>query len=218
MLSCDHHLLRHEATQGGSPPGRGSVGKPDRTAEAASVCSASLIGQMRVLMLAPPGGGKGTQGVRIADELGIEHISSGDLLRAAVAADTPVGRQVAEYMAAGKLAPDAVVTEAVMSVLEGREGYVLDGYPRTLVQAEGLRFDVVFHLDVPDAVIIARLLARGRADDSEEVILERIRQYESDTAPLIEHYEDLGVLVRVDGDRPVDDVTAELFENLAIRD
>jgi adenylate kinase len=169
-------------------------------------------------MLAPPGGGKGTQGVRIADQLGIEHISSGDLLRAAVAADTPVGRQVAEYMAAGKLAPDAVVTAAVTPLLEQREGYVLDGYPRTLAQAEGLEFDVVFYLDVPDAVISERLLARGRADDSEEIILERIRHYESDTAPLIEHFEELGVLVRVDGDRSMDAVTAELFENLTIRD
>lgn len=173
---------------------------------------------MNVLMLAPPGGGKGTQGVRIADELGIEHISSGDLLRAAVAADTPVGRQVAEYLEAGRLAPDAVVMAAVTPLLEERDGFVLDGYPRTLAQAEGLEFDVVFYLDVPDAVITERMLARGRADDSEAVILERIRQYESDTAPLIEYYEDQGVLVRIDGDRPVDEVTAELFENLAIRD
>jgi adenylate kinase len=173
---------------------------------------------MKVLMLAPPGGGKGTQGVRIAEELAIDHISSGDMLRAAVAADTPVGRQVAEYMAAGRLAPDDVVTAAVTEALEDREGYVLDGYPRTLAQAEGLEFDVVFYLDVPDAVITERLLARGRADDSEEVILERIRQYESDTAPLIEYYEDLGVLVRIDGDRPMDEVTAELLENLAIPD
>jgi len=169
-------------------------------------------------MLAPPGGGKGTQGVRIADELGIEHISSGELLRAAVAADTPVGREVAEYMTAGKLAPDAVVTAAVTPVLEARDGYVLDGYPRTLVQAEGLEFDVVFYLDVPDAVIVERMLARGRVDDSEDIIRERIRHYGSDTAPLVEYYENLGVLVRIDGDRPMDEVTAELFENLAIRD
>src|SRR3954467_13462516 len=100
---------------------------------------------MRVLMLAPPGGGKGTQGVRIAEELAIEHISSGDLLRAAVAADTPVGREVAQYLAAGRLAPDARLTAAVTPVLEALDGYVLDGYPRSRVQAERLEFDVVFY-------------------------------------------------------------------------
>jgi len=169
-------------------------------------------------MLAPPGGGKGTQGVRIAEELGVEHISSGELLRAAVAADTPVGRQVAKYMAAGQLAPDDVVMEAVTPLLEDRDGYVLDGYPRTLAQAEGLDFDVVFYLDVPEDSLTERLLARGRADDTEDVIHARLRQYEVDTEPLVEHYRELGVLVRVDGDRPIDAVTTELLENLAIRD
>jgi len=172
---------------------------------------------MRVLMLAPPGGGKGTQGLRIAEELGIEHISSGELLRAAVAADTPVGRQVAQYMAAGRLAPDAVVAEAVKPVLQQRKAYVLDGYPRNLAQAQGLDFDVVVYLDVPDAVVMQRLLARGRADDSEPVIAARLKQYEADTEPLVEHYRDQGVLVRIDGDRPADEITAELIETLKSR-
>src|SRR4051794_4189478 len=153
---------------------------------------------MKVLMLAPPGGGKGTQGARIAEALGVEHVSSGDLLREAVAQDTPLGRSVGEYMAAGKLAPDDLVTEAVGPVLAQRDAYVLDGFPRKRSQTEGLDFDAVVYLDVPDEVVIERLLGRGRADDTREVIQERLRQYEEDTEPLIELYREQGVLLRVD--------------------
>jgi adenylate kinase len=163
-------------------------------------------------MLAPPGGGKGTQGRRIAEALGVEHISSGDLLRAAVAEDTPIGREVAAHMAAGRLAPDAVVTEAVRPVLEARDGYVLDGFPRNLAQTGDLRFDAVVFLDVPDDVVRERLLARGRADDREAVISRRLKQYAADTQPLVDHYRD--VLVRVDGDRPPDEITADLLDRL----
>jgi adenylate kinase len=166
-------------------------------------------------MLAPPGGGKGTQGVRIAEELGVEHISSGDLLRAAVAEDTPIGREVAEHMAAGRLAPDPVVTQAVRPVLDSRDGYVLDGFPRNLEQTEGMDFDAVVHLAVPEAVTRERLLARGRADDTEDVIDRRLKQYAADTEPLVEHYR--GVLVEVDGDRPPDEITAELLQRLGAR-
>ena len=115
--------------------------------------------------------------MRIAEELGVEHISSGDLLRAAVAEDTPLGREVAEHMAAGRLAPDEVVMQAVKPVLDTRDGYVLDGFPRTLAQTGGLEFDAVIHLDVPDEVTRERLLARGRGDDSVAVIEKRLREY-----------------------------------------
>src|SRR4051794_20261519 len=125
---------------------------------------------MKLLMLAPPGGGKGTQGARIAEALGLDHVSSGDLLRAAVAEGTPLGRQVAGYMDKGLLAPDELVDQAVKPVLATRDGYVLDGFPRTLSQTEGLAFDAVIYLDVPDDVITKRLLARGRKDDREDVI------------------------------------------------
>ena len=166
---------------------------------------------MKILMLAPPGGGKGTQGIRVAEALGVEHISSGELLREAVAQDTPLGREVAAHMAAGRLAPDAVVTQAVKPVLEQRDGYVLDGFPRTIAQTAGIDFDLVLYLDVPDDVITGRLLARGRADDTADVIVQRLRQYEADTEPLVEHYRKLGILVRVDGDRPADEITADLL-------
>jgi adenylate kinase len=167
---------------------------------------------VKILMLAPPGGGKGTQGVRIAKALGVEHISSGELLRAAVAEDTPIGREVAEHMAAGRLAPDALVTAAVKPVLETRDGYVLDGFPRNLAQADGMAFDAVVHLAVPPAVTRERLLARGRADDTEAVIERRLEQYAADTQPLVDHYRD--VLVEVDGDRPPDEIAADLLERL----
>jgi adenylate kinase len=167
---------------------------------------------VKILMLAPPGGGKGTQGVRIAHELGVEHISSGELLRAAVAEDTPIGREVAAHMAAGRLAPDDVVTAAVKPVLETRDGYVLDGFPRNLAQAHGMDFDAVIHLAVPAGVTRKRLLARGRADDTEAVIERRLKQYAADTAPLVAHYR--GVLVEVDGDRPPHVITADLLARL----
>ena len=147
-------------------------------------------------------------------ELGLEHISSGDLLRKAVAEDTPLGHEVAGYMQRGRLAPDALVTEAVRPVLEGHDDYILDGFPRTLAQTEGVDFDHVVYLNVPEAEITRRLLGRGRADDTEDVIAARLRQYHSETRPLIDHYDDAGVLMRIDGDRPPDQITAELLQRL----
>jgi adenylate kinase len=163
-------------------------------------------------MLAPPGGGKGTQGVRLARELGVEHISSGDVLRAEVAAETELGREVKAHMAAGRLAPDELVTRALLPALEHRDGYILDGYPRTLAQAGGLEFDAVVYLRVPDDEVERRLLARGRDDDSPQVIAERLREYQEDTKPLVEHYRD--VLVAVDGNRPEHEIAAELKQRL----
>jgi adenylate kinase len=159
-------------------------------------------------MLAPPGGGKGTQGKRLALELGVRHISSGDVLRQEVADDTELGREVKTHMAAGRLAPDELVTRAVRPVIEKLDGYILDGYPRTLAQADGVEFDAVVYLRVPDDEVITRLLARGREDDKAEVIRERLREYEDDTEPLIDHYR--AVLVEVDGDRAADEIAAEL--------
>ena len=159
-------------------------------------------------MLAPPGGGKGTQGVRLAHELGVPHISSGDVLRAAVAEDTELGREVQAHMAAGRLAPDELVTRAINPVIESLDGYILDGYPRTLSQARDLDFDAVVYLRVPDDEVERRLLARGRADDTADVIKERLREYAADTEPLIDRYRD--VLVEVDGDRDQDAIAEDL--------
>lgn len=161
-------------------------------------------------MLAPPGGGKGTQGIRLAEALGVPHVSSGDLLRAAVAEDTPLGREVAEYMENGRLAPDELATAAIKPILAGRDDYVLDGFPRTLAQTAGVDFDKVVFLNVPDDVVTQRLLGRGRHDDREDVIRERLLQYEADTRPLVDHYRAQGVLLDIDGDRPEDEIAAEL--------
>ena len=166
----------------------------------------------RVLMLGPPGSGKGTQGERLARALGVEHISSGALLREAVAAGTPLGNEVQEEMAAGRLVPDALVSEAVRPALARRDGYVLDGFPRKLSQTDRVDFDAVVHLDVPEAEVTRRRLARGRADDTEEVIAERLREYSDDTRPLLHHYRD--VLVEVDGNRDVDEIAADLRARL----
>ncbi|HWK25634.1 MAG TPA: nucleoside monophosphate kinase [Solirubrobacter sp.] len=166
-------------------------------------------------MLAPPGGGKGTQGVRLAEALGVPHVSSGDVLRAEVAAGTPLGREVQESLAAGRLAPDELVTRALRPALARLDGYVLDGYPRTLAQAEGLDFDAVVHLAVPDDVVTERLLARGRADDRPDVIARRLRQYQAETRPLLDHYRD--VVIDVDGARDRDAIAADLLARVRPR-
>ncbi len=166
----------------------------------------------RVLMLGPPGSGKGTQGERLARALGVEHISSGELLREAVAAGTPLGLEVRDEIAAGRLVPDELVAEAVRPALARRDGYVLDGFPRKLSQTNGVDFDAVVHLNVPEDEVVRRLLERGRADDTEDVIAERLREYADDTVPLLDHYRD--VVIEVDGDRDADVIAADLRERI----
>ena len=163
---------------------------------------------MKLLMLGPPGSGKGTQGQRLASALGVEHISSGALLRREVGSGSALGLEVKEYVESGRLAPDELVTRVVRGEVAGLSGYVLDGYPRTVQQADGLPFDAVILLDVPEDEVRRRMAARGRGDDTPEVIDERLREYEADTRPLAEHYRD--VLVVVDGNRPEEEIAAEL--------
>jgi adenylate kinase len=167
---------------------------------------------MKLLMLGPPGSGKGTQGERLARELGVEHVSSGELLRREVGSGSALGREVEEYVEAGRLAPDELVTRVVRGAVAGLSGYVLDGYPRTVQQADGFRFDAVVLLDVPEDEVRRRMASRGRGDDTPEVIDERLREYEADTRPLAGHYRD--VLVEVDGNRPEDEIAAELARRI----
>ncbi|MGQ0625769.1 MAG: adenylate kinase [Sporichthyaceae bacterium] len=178
---------------------------------------------MRLLMIGPPGAGKGTQAVRIAEQLGVRHISSGDLLRAHVNAQTAIGRQVKAALASGDLVPDGIVMDMLRKpVVEaaGAGGYVLDGFPRTLPQAEtayevakslGVEVQAVVHLEVPRAELIARLIARGeqsgRSDDTLEVIEHRLDVYDSKTLPMLEYYAARGKLVGVNGARPIDEVS-----------
>ena len=178
---------------------------------------------MRVLLIGAPGAGKGTQAVRIAEHFGLTHISSGDLLRQHIAEETSIGRAAKEYVARGDLVPDSVVMDMLRKpVVEASKGggYVLDGFPRTVEQAEmaydvardlGVAVQVAVHLDVPREELVRRLLARGRgADDTPDVIEHRLQVYEERTRPMLDYYAAREKLVTVQGARPVDEVTWSL--------
>ena len=166
---------------------------------------------MRIVFLGPPGVGKTTLAIQLARQLGIIHLSTGEMLRQAAAARTPVGLQTQEFLAAGKLVPDDVMLDLVRERLEKadcRAGYVLDGFPRTLPQAEALdgmlqkqsmplTAVIDIHADVPE--LMRRLLARGRTDDQPSVIQDRLEQYNRQTAPLSEYYRRQGLLHTIDG-------------------
>ncbi|HEV3381042.1 MAG TPA: adenylate kinase [Trebonia sp.] len=184
---------------------------------------------MRVIMLAPPGAGKGTQGERIADRYDIPHISSGEMFRQEAARQSPLGERLRGYFDKGDLVPDDLVLELLRDriVTAAREsgGYVLDGFPRTLPQAEaaaeigretGTSAQAVLYLDAPLDVLIARLAGRGenRADDSEDVVRHRLEVYAEYTKPLLDYYTGRGIIVNVDASLPVDDVSREIFRAL----
>jgi adenylate kinase len=174
----------------------------------------------RLVLLGPPNSGKGTQARILAERLGVPAVSTGEMLRDAVAQGSELGARVDGIMRAGELVDDATMAEVVRERLardDARAGFVLDGYPRTVPQAEtlaailadsGRRLDAALLIRVPEERLVARALGRGRADDREEVLRERFRVYGEKTAPLIGYYERLGLLREVEGDRPVDDVTA----------
>lgn len=179
---------------------------------------------MRVLMIGAPGAGKGTQGARIAEHFALAHISSGDLLREHIAKQTAIGRAAQTCVASGDLVPDGVVLNMLRKPIVAASetgGYVLDGFPRTVEQAEiayavakDLRVEVqvAVHLDVPRDELVRRLLARGRgADDTREVIEHRLAVYDDRTLPMLDYYAQREVVVVVDGARSVDAVTVRLL-------
>ncbi len=186
---------------------------------------------MKVLMIAPPGAGKGTQGVVIASHFDIPHIATGDLLRDHVTRDTELGRAVQQFLDRGELVGDDVVLEMVRGALvaaQGR-GYVLDGIPRTMGQAKALyeiaveldmTADVALHLQVEDAALVRRLLSRsavqGRSDDTEEVIRRRLQLYDDVTHPIVDWYRERGILVSVDAQRPADQVGRHILTALEV--
>jgi adenylate kinase len=185
---------------------------------------------VRVLLLAPPGAGKGTQGERLAARLGVRHIASGDLLRAEARAGTPHGRQIAALQERGDLVPDQIVFDMLIpAVVEAAAhgGYILDGFPRTLPQATaaaelgaqlGVTLHAAVHLYAPDTVLTRRLLARagqeGRADDTADVIRHRLQVFAETTGPLVAYYQERGILVAVDADQRPESVTAEILHRL----
>jgi adenylate kinase len=186
---------------------------------------------VRLLLLAPPGAGKGTQGERLAASFGVRHIAAGDLLRAEARAGTPRGRQIAACQERGDLVPDQIVLDVLTPVIVGaaaRGGYILDGFPRTLPQATaavdlaarlGVTLQAAVYLYAPDAVLTRRLLARasqdGRADDTADVIRHRLQVFAETTRPLADYYRNRGILVAVDADQPPESVTAEIQARLS---
>ncbi len=178
---------------------------------------------LRVVLLGAPGSGKGTQAGILSRRLAVPAISTGEMLREAVAAGTSLGRRVEDVMATGGLVEDDLMAEVVRERLARRDtahGFLLDGYPRTLPQAATLDamlpnlggdLDAVVALEVPQEMLVRRALGRGRADDEEDVVRERLRQYHEKTAPLVGHYEATGLLRRIDGNRTMDEVTAQVL-------
>jgi len=183
-----------------------------------------------LILIGAPGSGKGTQAKRLLEQLGYAHISTGDLLRAAVKAGSELGKQAKGYMDAGGLVPDALVIDLLREALAqpaATKGFILDGFPRTMPQAEALDtmlseierpLSVVFELQVPDQVAIERLTRRageeGRPDDTPEAIAKRIDLYHRETEPLVSHYRLAGNLVGIHGDRPENEVFAEIQQAL----
>ncbi len=179
---------------------------------------------MRLLFIGPPGAGKGTQAQRVAERLGIPHVSTGEMFRAHVSEGTHLGRRVDEIMRAGEYVPDEITVE----MLEGRiaqpdaeAGFILDGFPRTAGQAVALDellgeygLDRVVVFEVDEEELVERLLARGRNDDTEETIRHRFKVYLDQTQPLLDLYDSRGIAVRVDGVGNQDEVTERILRVL----
>ncbi|MGI6065804.1 MAG: adenylate kinase [Bacillota bacterium] len=212
---------------------------------------------MRIILLGPPGAGKGTQAEVLVKKLSIPHISTGDMFRNAIKEGTDLGKKAKEYMDSGQLVPDEVTVGIVRERISQDDcgsGFLLDGFPRTVAQAEALdeilaemktQLDAVISIEVPSEKLVTRLTGRRvcrkcgatyhmefnppgqdgicnkcggelyqRSDDTEETVLSRLNVYEKQTAPLIQYYNQKGLLKRIDGDKPIDQVLVKIGESL----
>ena len=180
----------------------------------------------RLVLVGPPGAGKGTQATALSEKLGIPHISTGDLFRAHIGNETELGKRVKQYLDDGELVPDEITNKMVEERLaepDTKDGFLLDGFPRNVGQADVLskvlaeadkKLDAVVQLQADEEVVVSRLLARGRTDDNEDVIRNRQRVYRAETAPLLDYYRD--ILVTVDGVGDVEEITNRVLS--ALRD
>jgi adenylate kinase len=182
---------------------------------------------MNLLLIGPPGSGKGTQGQLLSDRCGLEHIAAGDLLRAEVGAGTPIGKTVADYLDRGELVPDDVIIGLLMPVVAEavtHNGYVLDGFPRSVGQAlvarslaeeVGATPDAVIYLEASRDELVRRILERakieGRSDDTEEVIHNRLQVFDEATHPLVDYYRSRGLLHVIDANQSEDDVAEHIL-------
>jgi len=176
----------------------------------------------KLIFLGPPGAGKGTQSQVVADSLGIPHISTGDILRSAIANETPLGVKAKSFVDNGDLVPDELILDLIkerLSQNDAQQGWILDGFPRNVAQADFLAnllsdlnqaCTAVINLDVADEVVVERLLSRGRKDDNEETIKNRLVVYRQQTAPLIDYYQKHNLLKNVNGNRQLDEVSEEI--------
>ena len=176
----------------------------------------------RLIFLGPPGAGKGTQAQMISENHQIPHVSTGDILRAAVAQQTPLGKQAKDYMNRGELVPDALILDLIQDRLSHKDtekGWILDGFPRNVNQAAFLEkllaklnqnADHVLNLEVPDEVLVSRLLERKRKDDNESTIRRRLEVYHQDTVPVIDFYQQRQTLKTVDGNQTMEEVSQQL--------
>lgn len=181
---------------------------------------------VRLILFGAPGAGKGTQAATLSQQLQVPHISTGDILRSAVAQQTPLGVEAQSYLNRGELVPDDLVIALIrerLSQPDAHSGWILDGFPRTVPQAEALdrllqelsqRCDRVVNLEVPEPVLVSRMLERGRQDDTEDVIRNRLQVYHQKTSPLIHFYRDRDQLTAIDGHADVPAVTAAILDSL----
>ncbi|CUU64915.1 adenylate kinase [Corynebacterium variabile] len=179
---------------------------------------------MRLVLLGPPGAGKGTQAAILADALQVPHISTGDLVRENIGKETELGKLAQSYIDAGKLVPTSVTADMVRSRLaqdDATDGFLLDGFPRTVEQAEilgemlgetGEKLNAVINYQVSEDVVVERMLSRGRKDDNEDTIRTRLQVYRDETAPLIDFYSD--IIVNIDAEGTVEDISSTTLDAL----